>query len=231
MGAGIDKQLVRIGGKPVMVFSLERLLRHPAIGRVIVVTHESNIDSVRSLLVHYRLSGSCEVIAGGASRQESVVCGLAAVKSDRVIVHEGARPLIDDALIERVVAASGDAVVPTVEVPFTVAIGGETMTSELDRSTLHNVQLLQAFDTDASPLTQRPPMGAKPPPRTAHLSSVRWSSFGAGSSRHQDHVSRRPGRCGAVDLRRRGEPMRILITGASKGIGAAIAAELATQPC
>ena len=149
MGAGIDKQLVRIGGKPVMVFSLERLLRHPAIGRVIVVTHESNIDSVRSLLAHYRLSGSCEVIAGGASRQESVVCGLAAVKSDRVIVHEGARPLIDDALIERVVAASGDAVVPTVEVPFTVAIGGETMTSELDRSTLHNVQLPQAFDTDA----------------------------------------------------------------------------------
>jgi len=147
MGAGVDKQTVRIGGKPAMVISLERLLSHPAIDRVIVTSQVGNLDNVRSLLGDYRLDQHCVVVAGGASRQESVRCGLAEVISERVLVHEGARPLIDDALIERVVVTPGDAVVPTIEVPFTVAVGGVTMTGELDRSTLHNIQLPQAFDT------------------------------------------------------------------------------------
>jgi 2-C-methyl-D-erythritol 4-phosphate cytidylyltransferase len=148
MGSEIDKQLVRLGGKPVMIFSLERLVNHAGLSRVIVTSAKDNLDDITELLEDYHLSSHCVVVEGGSTRQESVVEGLKQVTSERVLIHEGARPLIDNELIDRVLAVTADCAVPTIQIPFTVAVGGSTMENELDRSLLHNVQLPQVFNTD-----------------------------------------------------------------------------------
>lgn len=148
MGAGRDKQLDRLGGKPLMVFAIERLLDHDAIDRVVVTTRDDRVDRVNEVIASYSLDDLVEVVVGGSSRQESVRIALEHVHSERVLIHEAARPLITSELIERVVSAEGDAVVPVVEIPFTVAIGADRMEDEIDRDTLRNVQLPQVFDTE-----------------------------------------------------------------------------------
>ncbi len=147
MGAGKEKQLMRIGGKPMFIFAVERLLDHGAIDQVILVVRDDRIEHIQSVLDSYQLGDSVMVVPGGATRQESVWCGLQHVTSERVMVHEAARPVISRPLLDRVVAPDDDAVVPVVEIPFTVAVGGDLMEEMVERNTLRNVQLPQVYRT------------------------------------------------------------------------------------
>lgn len=148
MGPGSDKQLDRLGGKPLMVFAIEKLLDHSAVDRVVLTTRDDKVDRVNEVLVSYSLVDSVKVVVGGATRQESVKLALDHVESSRVLIHEAARPLITAELVDRVTAPNGPAVVPVIEIPFTVAIGDDKMDAEIDRQTLRNVQLPQVFNTE-----------------------------------------------------------------------------------
>ena len=147
LGSGFDKQLHRVDNKPLVIFSAEQLLEHSNIDRLVVVANEDGLDDIQSVFTEFSLSQNCEFVHGGEERQESVRNSLKAVRSDRVLLHEGARPAISNSLIERVLLPTSACVTPTVPVPFTVAVGHTKMEQELDRSLLHNIQLPQAFDT------------------------------------------------------------------------------------
>ena len=149
MGPGNEKQLIRLGGKPMVVFALERLLEHAAIEHVFLTCRADRLEVMSDIMASYELTATVTPVEGGSSRQASVLAGLRHVTSERVLVHEAARPVVSYDLIDRVVSASGIAVVPTVEIPFTVAAGNEVMTAEIERDTLRNVQLPQVFDTKA----------------------------------------------------------------------------------
>ena len=149
MGPGLEKQLYRIGGTPMMIFALERILDHPSIDRVIITCPIGRQDEVEAIVKEYSI-GLCQFIEGGQTRQESVYMALAQVKTDHVLIHEAARPLVKPELIDRVASHQGeDAVVPTTPVPFTTAIGDDYMEQELDRDRLRNVQLPQMFRTQS----------------------------------------------------------------------------------
>jgi 2-C-methyl-D-erythritol 4-phosphate cytidylyltransferase len=102
------------------------------------------------------------VVAGGATRAESVRAGLAAVPEDAdvVVVHDAARPLASADLFRAVVEAvrgGADGAVPAVAVPDTMKrIDGDRVVETVDRTTLVAVQTPQAF--------------AAPALRTAHAS-------------------------------------------------------------
>jgi 2-C-methyl-D-erythritol 4-phosphate cytidylyltransferase len=147
LGPDIDKQLHRVNQKPLIIYSARRLLSHVNIDRLIVASRDNGIDALQEVFKEFGLLQDCEFVSGGKERQESVQQSLKAVRSDRVLLHEGARPLISDALIERVLSPGTACVTPTVPLPFTVAIGDTFMGKELDRRSLHNIQLPQAFDT------------------------------------------------------------------------------------
>ncbi len=146
LGSGIDKQLHRIDNKPLVIYSAEQLLAHNDIDRLVVAGSAEGMDDIQSVFREFDLIQSCEFVLGGDERQESVRNSLTAVDSERVLLHEGARPLITLSLIDRVLSPDTACVSPTLPVPFTVAIGGKNMEQELDRSSLHNIQLPQAFD-------------------------------------------------------------------------------------
>ena len=96
------------------------------------------------------LSPTVLVVAGGASRAESVRAGLAALPGDatHVLVHDAARPLTSPELVQRVLAAlesGADAAVPVVPVTDTLrTVGG----NPVDRSGYVAVQTPQGFDLD-----------------------------------------------------------------------------------
>ena len=144
---GQSKQLMRIGGRPLMIFSLERLRSHPGIDTIIITCPASQLDDIRKVVEDFGVEDVL-LVEGGSTRQESVALALQKVTTPRVLVHEAARPMITHELIDRLAAVEADAVILTWEVPFTVAIGDTVMRDEVDRSTLRNVQLPQAFDTE-----------------------------------------------------------------------------------
>lgn len=95
------------------------------------------------------------VVTGGATRAESVRAGLAEVPDEAVavLVHDGARPLVDDAVIERVLtplAEGFDGVVPTLHLADTVKrIEAAIVLGTVDRTGLAVAQTPQAFAAPA----------------------------------------------------------------------------------
>ncbi len=138
---GSRKQFADLGGKSVLQRSVDAADSVSA-GTVIVVPS----DAVDGLAIE--ANGQAVVVAGGASRAESVRAGLAAVPAEAavVLVHDAARPLASPELFARVVAAvigGAAAVVPVVPVSDTIrSVDGGVV----DRDRLLAVQTPQGFN-------------------------------------------------------------------------------------
>jgi 2-C-methyl-D-erythritol 4-phosphate cytidylyltransferase len=100
--------------------------------------------------------GADVVVEGGASRAESVRCGLAVVppEAEVIIVHDAARPLASEELFRAVIAAvatgEADGAIPGLPLSDTIKVvdAARTVTATLDRSTLVAVQTPQAFSAE-----------------------------------------------------------------------------------
>lgn len=120
-----------------------------------VAVAERVVDGVVLVVPADRTAG-VNVVPGGATRSESVRCGLARVPMDAdiVVVHDGARPFASEDLYRLVIAAvrdGADGAIPGVPVTDTVKVvdDAKTVVQTLDRSVLVTVQTPQAFRADA----------------------------------------------------------------------------------
>ena len=154
---GIDrpKAFADLGGRPLLAESLDRLDRSPWID-VIVVAAAPGWEEP-SILLSEELATTKVVscVTGGASRAESVRAALADVSEDAIVVlvHDAARPLVDDAVIERVLkplAEGFDGVVPALAVSDTIKrVERGTVVETVSRDGLFGAQTPQAFLADA----------------------------------------------------------------------------------
>ena len=148
MDKPIPKQFLRLLGKPIIAYSLEVFEKVNEISRIIVVYNKNYRQMYEELFKNYNLS-KCVLVEGGETRQESVYKGLEIVKTDKVMIHEASRPLITIDFVQSLFKCPDEtAVVPVIPIPFTVSQGDDYMTSEMDRSKLHNIQLPQLYLTD-----------------------------------------------------------------------------------
>lgn len=146
-GLGYPKQFLKINGKPMLVYSLEILRQCKDIGKIIVTCSQEHQEVYREYIEKYHIT-EVFCISGGETRQESVRLALEHITTNKVLVHEAARPLISLDFVESILAIEDEiAVIPTLPVKFTVVEGGDYIEKELVRSRLHNVQLPQIFDT------------------------------------------------------------------------------------
>jgi 2-C-methyl-D-erythritol 4-phosphate cytidylyltransferase len=155
LAAERPKAFVGLGGRPLLAVSLERLDRSPWIDAIVVAAPpgwEEPAILVAEELVASKVSS---VVTGGATRAESVRAAVGEVSGDAlvVLVHDAARPLIDDLLIERVLAplAEGlDGVVPALPLADTVKrVERRLVVETVDREGLVAAQTPQAFLADA----------------------------------------------------------------------------------
>ena len=154
LGLEAGKQLACVAGRPVLSWTVAALTAAPQIGLVVVVCHPDRIDEYRSVAVDpLGLTVPVILTAGGATRQESVASGLAAVPEDAevVVVHDGARPLITPALVaetllalERAPEAAG-VVVGQPSVDTLKLVEGGRILSTPDRERYWTVQTPQVF--------------------------------------------------------------------------------------
>ena len=104
-GGELPKQYASLAGQPVLRHALTAYRRHPGIAAVQAVIHPGDRDLYDQAAAGLELPAP---VPGGAERQDSVVLGLMALASrrpGRVLIHDGARPLVSAAVIERVLAA------------------------------------------------------------------------------------------------------------------------------
>ena len=148
---GIDKVMAPLGGEPMIVRTVRTFQQCDAIAEIVIVTRPDLIRSIGALCAG--MDKVTAVVAGGKSRQESVGLGLNTLSAgiELAAVHDGARPLITDAVIDRTVRAANTygAAAPAVPVKDTVKVVRSGLVAETpDRATLRAVQTPQAFDFD-----------------------------------------------------------------------------------
>ena len=148
-GGDRPKQYLPLAGKPLLRHCLERCCRHPGIDRVRAVIHPDDA-------AHYAAAADdldlLEPVPGGATRQVSVRLGLESLASDPpacVLIHDGVRPLVSAALIERVLDAlrTHAGALPALAVTDTLKRSeGSAVVGTVDRNGLYRAQTPQGFD-------------------------------------------------------------------------------------
>ncbi len=151
MGAAGNKLLLEVAGRPVLAWTLEAALACPAIRWIGIVGQPIDAEPIAAIVAAAGSDRPVEWILGGDTRQESVSRGLAALPpgAEGVLIHDGARCLVEPELLERCGAAvaAGAAVIAATPVTDTIkqVDGGGTITATPDRSVLWAAQTPQGF--------------------------------------------------------------------------------------
>lgn len=148
---GGDKILLPLGEQPVLVHTLRALDMCPYIREIIVVTRPDLIVPVGQLCKDCAFSKVTKVIVGGDTRLQSVLAGVREVGPDATLiaVHDGARPLVSQRVLEEVIlrAEQCGAAAPAVPVKDTIKrASGGVVAATLERSELFAVQTPQVFE-------------------------------------------------------------------------------------
>ncbi|MEO6487039.1 MAG: 2-C-methyl-D-erythritol 4-phosphate cytidylyltransferase [Thermoanaerobaculia bacterium] len=144
-GGEIPKQFLSLSGKPLLQHVVERFLAHPDVARIVVAVSEQLLPSVQT-----ETADRVQFVAGGGSRQESVLCAIrgAGEGFDLVAVHDAVRPFFADATFRAVLEAAeaSGAALPALPVADTIhTVRGDTIDLTLDRSQLVAAQTPQCF--------------------------------------------------------------------------------------
>ena len=148
---GIDKVMAPLGGTPMVERTAAAFQNCDAIAEIVIVTRPDLIRPISALCAG--MDKVRAVVAGGSSRQESVWLGLNALSEDIQLaaIHDGARPLVSNLVIDRTVRAANSygAAAPAVPVKDTIkVVKGGLVEKTPERATLQAVQTPQVFDFD-----------------------------------------------------------------------------------
>ena len=148
-GGATPKQYRSLAGQPVLRHAVQAILQNECLTGTVVAIHPQDRDLYEAAIGGLNLLPAVE---GGAERQDSVLAALESLASfspDRVLVHDGARPLLDATVITRVLAAldGADGAIAALPITDSVKRGSKDgqILSSLDRAGLWRAQTPQGF--------------------------------------------------------------------------------------
>lgn len=164
LGGRLPKQYLPLGGRPLLRHTLEALRAHPRIAGIAAVIHPDDRPLYEEAARGLDL---LPPVAGGAQRQDSVRNGLealAAHRPSRVLIHDGARPFIDAAVIDRVIGALDAAPGAIAALPIRDTVKHETgghVARTVERAGLWRAQTPQGFHFEAIVAAHRAAAGSE----------------------------------------------------------------------
>lgn len=103
---GLPKQFLKLMGKPIVIYTLEKFEQSEEIDKIVIVCHGSYVDYMQKLINLYQISKADKIIVGGGNRQSSLQRGLDTISlmggqaDDIVVIHDGVRPLVSITTIQ-----------------------------------------------------------------------------------------------------------------------------------
>ena len=151
---GTDKIMGALNGLPILVRTIFPFQNCDLVKEIVVVTRREKLEHVADLRQKYGLSKVTKVICGGTTRMESALAGVSETdpKCKLIAIHDGARPLVTEALIRRVIYAAHEhlAAVPVLKSVDTLKTVDENgiIVGSIDRETTVRIQTPQVFEAD-----------------------------------------------------------------------------------
>ncbi len=150
---GVDKMFAPLGEKPLLARVVDTFQRCNSIDQIVIVLSEQNLKQGEKLVAEQGWSKVTEVCPGGERRQDSVAAGLNRLSQcSWVVIHDGARPLVTEDLIERGLEAAIEtgAAIAAVPVTDTIKVAGDDQIVQgtPPRRNLWAVQTPQVFRFD-----------------------------------------------------------------------------------
>lgn len=148
----LAKPLVEVQKKPILILTLEVLAAHSLIDNIVLVFNREGLLTARDFIEKHKIPKVSCVVAGGATRTESVSCGLSVIdeKTGFVVIHDGVRPFVDKSSITRVIEAAKICGAAVLGVPVKSTIksvdGDCDVDATLERDRLWEIQTPQVFE-------------------------------------------------------------------------------------
>lgn len=153
MERGFNKTFIPLLEHPILAHTVSVLASCPEIEHIIVIVGQEEVAYATAMLTKLKLKKSWKVVVGGRERQHSInnALGILPEETELVVVHDGARPLIEPEIISAAISAAyiHGAVGVAVPVKDTIKIVNEEgfINSTPDRSVLWAIQTPQVFRT------------------------------------------------------------------------------------
>jgi 2-C-methyl-D-erythritol 4-phosphate cytidylyltransferase len=150
MGAEIPKQFLELGGRPLLMHTIERFREYNSSTEIITVLPEDQIRHWIELQAKYSFTVPQTLVKGGSTRFQSVRNGLDFVETPGLVaIHDGVRPFVSMATIGRcfeTAARLGNAI-PAISPSDSLRLMTEDSSSALDRLKVRLIQTPQVFNT------------------------------------------------------------------------------------
>lgn len=150
MGTDQPKQFLELLGRPVLIHTLERLHHFSPESQLVLTLPEQYIEDWKELCQQYDCHIDHLIVPGGIERYHSIKNALAVCTGDLIAVHDGVRPLVSKATIERLFEAASNhqAVIPVLEVKESLRRVNSNENRAVKRSDYRIVQTPQVFHSD-----------------------------------------------------------------------------------
>ena len=152
MNMGINKQFIKLEGKEIIAYTIEKFYNNSNIEDIVVVVKEDESEFFKKEILDKYNFKNVKIAYGGKERQDSVYNGLKLLdeKCDVVLIHDGARPFVSDIIIDKSIeeAKEHKAIVVGVPVKDTIKVidNDKNIVDTPNRSVLWAVQTPQTFD-------------------------------------------------------------------------------------
>jgi 2-C-methyl-D-erythritol 4-phosphate cytidylyltransferase len=148
MGLPVPKQYISLGGKPIVMHTIERFYAADATIQIILVLPENDIDFWAELCNKYNFNIPITLAVGGATRYDSVKSGLSYIQQDGLVaIHDAVRPFVTEKIIResyQQAAIWGNAVT-TVALKDSIRVVDDGLSQSTDRRMFRLVQTPQTF--------------------------------------------------------------------------------------
>lgn len=148
----VAKPLILLNGKPLLFYSLAVFEKSPLVDSVVIAGHPKGLEAIKRVVKKFHFKKVVRVVAGGQTRCGSVANALKAVDqgTQYVVIHDAARPLISDEVLELAIKScfKEPAVVVAVPVKSTIKkVDPKNLYVQetLVRETLWEIQTPQVF--------------------------------------------------------------------------------------
>ncbi len=149
MGAAVPKQFIEVGGKPVILHTLEAFLKYSSEIKIVLVLPAVELAAWDTIRNNFKFQAPIITVAGGATRFQSVRSGLRSIDGDGLVaIHDGVRPLVSRDIIAESFrrAAIHGCAVASVELKESIRATEGERTRAVERAQFRLIQTPQTFE-------------------------------------------------------------------------------------